>query len=227
MSDAIEIRGLAVDCVVGVLPHEREQQQPLIVDLELRLDTRAAGRSGKINDTCDYDAVALAVRALLRFRRYRLIEAAAEEVAAMVLGLHDPLTSVDVRIAKPRALAKYGAVTAAVQLARTREDYPRRQETTRFGEVEVLLETRDAGLYLLHVAAGRQIPAHEHRVMRELEWLVAGELWQSGRKVELRRPVEWARGQVHDYDNRSRTRATLFCCDTPPFIPQDEIVVDG
>jgi dihydroneopterin aldolase len=227
MSDCIEIRGLTVDCVVGVLPHERKGEQPLSVDLALNLDTRAAGRSGKIHETCDYDAVALAVRSLLRFRRYRLIEAAAEEVAAMVLGIHDVLEGVDVRINKPRALAKYGSATAAVRLARTRRDYPRRREDTRFGEVEVLLETRDAGLYLLHVHAGRRIPVHEHRVMRELEWLIDGELWQAGRRVELMRPIEWKRGQVHGYDNRSPQRATLFCCDTPPFIPQDEIVFDA
>jgi hypothetical protein len=29
---------------------------------------------------------------------------------------------------------------------------------------------------------------------------------------------------VHGYENRGQRRATLFCCDTPPFIPQDEIV---
>ena len=224
MSDKIQIRDLAVESIVGVLPHERTHEQPLVVDLDLHLDTRHAGRSGKIAETCDYDRVAVAVRALLHFRRYRLIEAAAEEVAAMVLALGDVLERVTVEIRKPRALARFGSAGVAVRIERGREDFPRRIETTKFGEVEVLVETRDAGLYFLHVDGGKAIPTHHHRVMRELEWLVSGELWQSGQRLEPMRPVEWLRGEVHGYENRGERRATLFCCDTPPFIPQDEIV---
>ncbi len=225
MTDSIDIRGMNVECVVGVLPHERRSEQPLVVDLDLELDARGAGRSGRISETCDYDSVVLTARALLRFRRYRLIEAAAEELAAMLLGLHAPLRRVGVRVHKPLALVKYGPTNVSVHIQRDREDFPRRTETPRFGEVDVLLETREAGLYLLHVDAGRRIPNHQHRVMRELEWLIDGELWQTGRVVEPLRPVEWARGQVHGYENRSDRRATLFCCDTPPFIPQDEIPI--
>lgn len=207
-----------------MLPHERTHEQPLVVDLDLALDTRRAGRSGRIAETCDYDRTTAAVRALLHFRRYRLIEAAAEEVAAMVLGLGDVLEGVAVTIRKPHALRRYGNTGVAVRIERTRADFPRRHERTKFGEVEVLVETRDAGLYLLHVDAGRSIPPHHHRVMRELEWLVAGELWQGGQRLEALQPVEWVLGVVHGYENRSERRATLFCCDTPPFIPQDEIV---
>jgi hypothetical protein len=160
---------------------------------------------------------------LLAFRRYRLIEAAAEEVAAMVLGLGDVLQHVQVTIRKPHALARYGSAGVGVTIVRGRADFPRRLESTKFGEVEVLAETREAGLYLLHVDAGRTIPLHHHRVMRELEWLVAGELWQGEQRLQPMRPVEWMRGEVHGYENRGAKRATLFCCDTPPFIPQDEI----
>jgi dihydroneopterin aldolase len=224
MSDMIQIRNLAVDCIIGVLPHERTHEQPLVVDLDLQLDTRQAGRTGRIAETCDYDRVVVAVRALLHFRRYRLIEAAAEEVAAMVLGIGDVLERVEVTIHKPHALARYGSTNVAVRIDRSRQDFPRRVEATKFGEVEVLMETRDAGLYFLHVDPGRTIPVHHHRVMRELEWLVQGELWQGGRRLEPMRPVEWLRGEVHDYENRGERRATVFCCDSPPFIPQDEIV---
>lgn len=223
--DRIFIEALRLDCIVGVRPDEREREQPVRVDLELGLDLSRAGRSGRISETCDYDRVADEVAALLRFRRYRLIEAGVEEVAAMLLGVHEPLDRVRVRIEKPEGL-KGRAASAAVAIERKREDFERRRETTRFGHVEVLLETGDAGLYLLHVDAGREIPRHHHQVMRELEWLVAGELHQDGRKVELVRPVTWGRGEVHNYVNRGEGPATLFCCDVPPFIPNDEIEID-
>ncbi len=224
MTDTIEIRGLHVDCIIGVHAHEREVDQPLRLDIELEHDLRAAGRSGRIADTCDYAQVASEVSALLRFRRYQLLEAAAQESCAMLLGLHPSVESVSLRLLKPNALAEV-AEAAAVSVRRTRADYPRRHEDSRFGHVEILLETREAGLYLLHVAPGRSIPAHHHRRMRELEWIIAGDLEWQGSALPLRTPRTWPRGEVHGYDNRSDARATVFCCDTPPFIPDDEIEV--
>ena len=224
--DRIEIESLQLDCIVGIHANEREREQPVLADLRADLDLAVAGKSGRIADTVDYDRVARELSALLKFRRYKLLENAAEECAAMLLGVHPALERLQLRLVKPLALAR--ARTAGVVIERTRSDYPRRDERKRFGDVEVLLETREAGLYLLHVAAGRSIPMHHHRVMRELEWLVAGELHSivagEGERLVTPSPVEWQSGQRHAYENRSSERATLFCCDTPPFIEDDEIV---
>jgi mannose-6-phosphate isomerase-like protein (cupin superfamily) len=135
------------------------------------------------------------------------------------------LTEVRVHLRKPEAIAK--AAAASVQVSRSPSDFPRRLEDTRWGQAEVLLETKDAGLYLLHVEAGQEIPRHHHQVMRELEWLVDGELFRENHEVEAFTPVSWDKGQIHSYRNNSESRATLFCCDCPPFMPQDEIEVGG
>lgn len=224
--DTIELQGLALECVLGVYPDERHREQPVRVDLEMELDLRAAGESASIHDTIDYDRATHEIGALLRFRRYRLLENAAHEVAAMLFGVHPLLQRLRLRLAKPQALAGR-AEAAAVRIERERSDYAPRRETSSFGEVDVLLETREAGLYLLHVAPGREIPTHHHQVMRELEWLVRGTLHQDGEVVPPARPVEWEHGTIHHYLNPSDREATLFCCDCPPFIPTDEIVVDG
>ncbi len=226
MSDTIAICGLQVDCIIGVHAHERDDPQPLRVDLELSLDLRKPGRTGRIGDTCDYAQVATEVRAMLHFRRYQLLEAAAEEICAMVLGLHPEVDTASLRLSKPRALTGL-ADAAMVRVQRTKHDFPRRFENSKFGQVEILLETREAGLYLLHVEAGKAIPAHHHQVMRELEWIVAGELSWQGAQLPSHTAREWPVGQVHGYDNRSEQRATVFCCDTPPFVPSDEIEVSA
>lgn len=223
--DFIELRGLTLHCVLGVRPDERDREQPVRVDLRMGLDLVPAGRSASIADTIDYDRVADEIAALLRFRRYRLLENAAHEVAAMLLHTHPSLEQVWLSVAKPQALVGR-AETPAVEVTRTRADFPSRRERSRFGEVEILLETKEAGLYLLHVAAGRTIPRHHHRVMRELEWLVTGELWRGDEAVPMGRPVAWRHGEAHDYRNATEQVATLFCCDVPPFIPEDEIVLD-
>jgi dihydroneopterin aldolase len=224
--DAIRVRGLRVECIIGIREAERSAVQPLDVDLDLFLDTSQAAFSGRIAATCDYDTVSEEVRLLLQFRRYQLLEMAAEEIAAMLLGVHGILDAVRVRLHKPQALVGR-AREASVEVERTPADYPRQREKNEFGEVEILYESQQAGLYLLHVDEGRSIPPHYHRTMKELEWRVAGTIERDGRRLEGLDPMQWEHGQVHTYVNAGRGRATLFCCDHPPFSPKDEIVVDG
>ncbi len=222
--DSIRISRLTLNCIVGLRPDEREREQPVALDLVLGLDLARAGRTGRIGDTCDYAQVTWEVQALLRFRRYRIIEVAVAEIAAMVFGVHGLVDTVRVSLEKPRAL-EGRARAAMVEIFRGRADFPGRSEDKPWGEVEVLSENREAGLYLLHVDPGQGIPAHRHSVMRELEWLVSGKMERNGVPMIAIDPATWTRGRVHGYRNVSEERATLFCCDTPPFIPEDEIMV--
>lgn len=155
--DRIRIEGLRIDCIIGVYPEEALREQPIMIDLALALDLSRAGRSGNIADTCDYDRISREVAALVVFRKFRLLENAAEEIAAMLFGLHEQLDSMQIRIEKPEALSGR-ARCAAVEISRSRSDFPRTTEQTIFGEAEILLETREAGLYLLHIDAGKEIP---------------------------------------------------------------------
>lgn len=223
--DRIRLESLEVSCVVGVRPDEREREQLVQLDVEMGLDASGAAYSGRISRTVDYVRAADEIEALLKFRRYRLLEMAAEEIAAMLLGVHPMLSEVKLSLRKPEALAGR-ARAAAVGIQRNVRDFQRRRETPSFGEVEVLFETREAGLYLLHVEPGRSIPPHFHRIMRELEWLADGELLRDGVPIADFSPVSWEHERVHTYENASKRRATLFCCDCPPFVAQDEVVVE-
>jgi FolB domain-containing protein len=222
--DSIFIENLRVDCIVGIHAHERKQPQPLLVELELGLDTAEAAYSGKIAATCDYVRVADEVATLLDFRRYKLLEMAAEELAAMLFGVHPQLVDLRLRLRKPEAL-RGRARSAGVEVRRRVGDFVRMREHNDFGEVEILHQSREAGLYLLHVDPGCEIPAHYHDVMRELEWLVAGAIERDGVRLQGFDPMVWRKHRVHRYVNVGDRRATLFCCDTPPFVPHDEIVV--
>jgi dihydroneopterin aldolase len=224
--DSIFISDIMVECVVGVYPEERTRTQPLRVDLSLEVDTSLAGRTGRLLDAVDYARVTEEVSTVLKFREYRLLETAAEELCAMLLSLHPAAVSVQLTIEKPEALVGR-ARSAGVRVDRSNDDYPRRWEHPDFGEVEVVYESSEAGLYLLHVEPGRQIPPHHHEVMRELEWVARGELHRDGKLIKAFSPMAWPQGRTHCYENNSGARATVFCCDTPPFIPQDEISDGG
>ncbi len=224
--DHINIRGLEVSCIVGILARERDTEQTLLIDLELGLDISDAGYSGKISATCNYVTVADQVETLLTFRRYKLLEMAAEEIAAMLFGVHTMLETVCVRLSKPQALGER-ALGVGVDAFRHRRDFVRARERSDFGEVEIIHQSREAGLYLLHVDPGSEIPAHYHQIMRELEWLVDGQLERDGELLRDFAPVVWDKRRVHRYVNVGSERATLFCCDCPPFVPADEIIVEA
>ncbi len=210
--DFIHIDRLELECIVGVRPRERHRKQPVRLDVVLGLDVSRAGRTGRIVLTCDYDRVASETTTLLRFREYKLIEVATEELSAMLFGLHPPLESVELRLEKPAALRGL-ARSASVQITRKRADFPRRQISTAYGELEVLLETHEAGLYLVHVDPARELPVCDG-ARRELEWTVSGELTPEVGAHDAH--VVWAEGRSRTYVNRTSERATLFCCASPP-----------
>ncbi len=223
--DTILIKEISVDCIVGVYPDERKQEQPLKIDVSLGLDFSRIVKTGDLGTSCDYDRMTNEIIAFVKFRGFLLLEVAAEELAAMLLRIYTNLATVAVRIAKPNAL-KGRAEFAAVEIQRTRNDYPKQFLDTSFGAADLIVETSEAGLYLLHVRAGKMIPKHYHQSIRELEWLVHGELHCNDKKINGFAPTIWEREQVHSYENSSDATAILFSCDCPKFISGDRVIID-
>ena len=97
--DKIRIVGLKVFAHVGVPAAERLKRQRVLVDLELELDLRKAGREDRVSATVDYAAVASSVKRHIERKSFRLVEAMAEESAKLVLDRFHP-RAVWVRIRK-------------------------------------------------------------------------------------------------------------------------------
>lgn len=96
----IEIHGLELHGLHGVLDHERAVGQRFLFDLELDVAQPGAALSDRIEDAVDYrDAVAI-VREVSDGRSFHLLEALAAAVAdALVERLG--VTRVRVRVRKP------------------------------------------------------------------------------------------------------------------------------
>jgi dihydroneopterin aldolase len=119
--DRIELRGLRVVSRVGVLPIEREQDQPLEVDLDLAVDLRAAGESDDLGDTVDYGAVCAAVERAARAGHVALLERLGAELAAAVLAVDERIAAVDVAVRKLRPPVPQDLATSGVRLRRGRD----------------------------------------------------------------------------------------------------------
>jgi dihydroneopterin aldolase len=118
--DQIELRGLRVVAVVGVLAEERDRAQPLEVDLALAVDTGAAGLSDALADTVDYGAVCDAVVEVTRTERPLLLERLAARVAEVVLGLDERITAVEVAVRKLRPPVPHDLAGSGVRIVRRR-----------------------------------------------------------------------------------------------------------
>lgn len=231
MRDRIRITGLSVDCVVGVYPHERGHPQPLVVDLELVLDTQRAAERERLSATVHYAHVAGQVDFVLRSCRFRLVETAAHALAKLLLLPPPPDTprarpeSVRVRVEKPDALRGRGIPSLEIERDAAWAAYD--QETKPFGTVDVVHETRDAGIYRLNVAPGASIPLHVHRHMEESEMVLTAGLEVQGRPAEPGTVHRWPHGVPHGYHNPTRVTQSILCVDVPPFVEADEIAVEG
>lgn len=119
--DRILIDDLRLLCVIGALPHEREAEQPLRVDLSIAADLRDAGRSDELDDTVNYGLVAEQVVGLATSSKHVLLERLATDIADLVLGF-DRVEEVTVELTKLRPPVPAPLGTTAVRIVRSRSD---------------------------------------------------------------------------------------------------------
>jgi 7,8-dihydroneopterin aldolase/epimerase/oxygenase len=119
--DRIELRGLRTAARVGVLPIERDQDQPLEVDLDVVVDLAAAGASDDLADTVHYGAVCDAVVRAVGAGHVALLERLAELVAQAVLGVDPRIVAVDLAVRKLRPPVPHDLATSGVHVVRTRQ----------------------------------------------------------------------------------------------------------
>jgi dihydroneopterin aldolase len=82
--DAILIRELRVEALIGIHRRERHVMQTLSIDLDIGLPSDAVFKSDKVADTIDYEQVALRIRALAASGHFRLVETFAQRVAELI-----------------------------------------------------------------------------------------------------------------------------------------------
>jgi dihydroneopterin aldolase len=83
--DAILLRDLRVEAIIGIHKRERHVQQTLSIDLDIGLPGDAVFASDKVADTIDYEQVALKIRDLASGGHFRLVETFADRVAAILM----------------------------------------------------------------------------------------------------------------------------------------------
>lgn len=206
--DSIEISGLSCRCIIGIRARERRVAQRVRVDVELAVDLERAGKSGRIAHTVDYSRASTELIALLQFRRYSLLEVAAEECAGWLFAAYPAVQSVSLRIAKPQALAGQ-AESGGVRIARKRP--PEAQRISHaFGSVESQLETSEANIARVVLDADSMLTAAALGAEQALLLPLSGRLEIGGRLLMPHEPVRL--GPDESCKNHDAVAGALVVC---------------
>lgn len=103
LMDHIRIERLKIFAHHGVFEHETVNGQNFYINAKLYLDTECAGISDDLDQSVDYSRVCRLIETVMTRRSYRLIEAAAQAVAAAILQEYERVQSVEIELCKPEA----------------------------------------------------------------------------------------------------------------------------
>lgn len=101
--DKIIMKNLAFFGYHGVLQEENVLGQKFFIDIELFVDLKKAGLSDKVEDTVHYGEVYEKVKNIVENKRFKLIEALAENIAETVLDNFPKVNEICIKIRKPEA----------------------------------------------------------------------------------------------------------------------------
>lgn len=122
-TDSITLTGLRVNAHHGVFDFERENGQDFVIDVTVWLDLRRAASGDDLAQTVHYGELAVAVTDAVADNPVDLIETVAERVAGVALSF-PAVERARVTLHKPQAPIPVFFEDVAVQIERTRADYP-------------------------------------------------------------------------------------------------------
>lgn len=122
--DRISLTGVEAFGYHGVLPAERANGQPFIVDVVLHAEIREAGRTDDLSRTVDYAAVAAAIVEAIEGEPLNLIESLAQRIADAIFALDSTRTThvslLEVTVHKPQAPIEAKFADVSVSIVRVR-----------------------------------------------------------------------------------------------------------
>lgn len=112
--DIVFVRDLRFKTIVGLWDWERQMPQIVSINLDMGWDMSRAASSQALADTLDYKSVSRRVEAFVQEQKFKLVEAAADGIAAMVMKEFG-VPWIRVAIHKPFAVTRSQSVGVVVE----------------------------------------------------------------------------------------------------------------
>ena len=112
--DIISLKGVQVECVIGVWKWERQTRQKVIINLDMATDIRKAAASDELADTLNYKGVSKRISSFVTDSEYNLVESLAEKIATILLKEFS-IPWCRVQVEKPAALRGVRNVSVVIE----------------------------------------------------------------------------------------------------------------
>ncbi|MBF0196549.1 MAG: dihydroneopterin aldolase [Planctomycetes bacterium] len=109
----LRIVDLEIDCIVGILPHERKIEQQILFSAEIETDfALVSHQDGKVTGGLDYAQYAVYVKNAVRKGRYYLLEELLDELGQSSLKDYNMIQKLTLNVKKPSAISHCETVEA-------------------------------------------------------------------------------------------------------------------
>jgi dihydroneopterin aldolase len=118
MQGLVKIIDYKIHCVIGSHAYEREEDQEISIDIEMRLNCAECVLTDSIVDTINYNEVVKVCSDLAKSRRYHLLETFCYETVHALMAAFTPFW-VNVRVKKKRAIPLAREVIVEMELVKS------------------------------------------------------------------------------------------------------------
>ena len=112
--DIISLKGIRVDCVLGVWKWERHIRQKVVINIDMATNISKAAASDQLEDTLDYKGVSKRISAFVTDSKFNLVETLAQRIAG-ILSEEFSIPWCRVEVEKPAALRGVRNVSITIE----------------------------------------------------------------------------------------------------------------
>lgn len=115
----ISLKELQFDAILGTLPFERENEQPIVLNVNLWLDFTLAARNEDLAHSIDYAQLADDLKGFIRSSCFQLEETLVVETAKFILNNHPKAMAAEVSVRKPMAIPGCAGAESSIKISRS------------------------------------------------------------------------------------------------------------
>ena len=114
----ISLKDIKFDGILGTLPYERENEQPVVLNVSIWLDFTLAARNDDLVHSIDYAQLTEDLKNFICDSRFQLEETLVLETAKHILANYPTAQMAEVSISKPQAIPDCAGAQSSIRVRR-------------------------------------------------------------------------------------------------------------
>ncbi len=112
----LSVLEVGFDCIIGTLPFERENPQPISLTISIHLNFSVAAENDDLSHSIDYAFLTEEVKNFILLSQFQLLETLVYRTALFILEKHPSILSTEVKVIKPNAISNALGACASIRM---------------------------------------------------------------------------------------------------------------